>query len=213
MSYSLGSLAASIQSIVYGGATGGLFSLLQSAGATIVLPSVGAMLTGAAATGAGVAVMKSDQPIVTGEIRSDRSSRGHRSGDANDDGDDSDPPPYRQTAPQEYLFTPLAVQAIAKSWDVTPYSPRWSDLADWLGKVDKLCEVYRVPLAQRALFGMYSMRSDCREVASAAGCHEMSWDQFTVWLHEHHGMCCLDDPVLVCTDVSIRREKKTKSEQ
>ena len=30
--YSAGSIAATIQSIVYGGATGGLFSLLQSAG-------------------------------------------------------------------------------------------------------------------------------------------------------------------------------------
>ncbi|KAF9643749.1 hypothetical protein BDM02DRAFT_3077775, partial [Thelephora ganbajun] len=50
-----GSIAATIQSIVYGGATGGLFSLLQSAGATMVLPSVGTIFAGAASTGAGIA--------------------------------------------------------------------------------------------------------------------------------------------------------------
>ena len=38
--YNIGSLAAIAQSIVYGGATGGIFSLLQAAGATMVFGKV-----------------------------------------------------------------------------------------------------------------------------------------------------------------------------
>ena len=47
-----GSVAAAAQSAIYGGATGGLFSILQSIGATAVAPS---LLTVLAGSGAGVA--------------------------------------------------------------------------------------------------------------------------------------------------------------
>lgn len=38
--YNIGSLAAIVQSIVYGGAAGGIFSLLQSAGATMIFGKI-----------------------------------------------------------------------------------------------------------------------------------------------------------------------------
>ena len=45
LKYNIGSLAAMVQSVVYGGATGGIFSVLQSAGATMVLvPPFGSIL-------------------------------------------------------------------------------------------------------------------------------------------------------------------------
>ncbi|KAJ3548394.1 hypothetical protein NMY22_g1284 [Coprinellus aureogranulatus] len=50
-----GSLAAFIQSVFYRGATAGLFSILQSAGATAVLPATGAIAGGVSAVGAGIA--------------------------------------------------------------------------------------------------------------------------------------------------------------
>ncbi|RDX43166.1 hypothetical protein OH76DRAFT_1236254 [Lentinus brumalis] len=45
-----GSLAAAIQSAVYGGSTCGLFSVFQAAGATIVAPSVSSVLGATTAT-------------------------------------------------------------------------------------------------------------------------------------------------------------------
>ena len=42
-----GSIAATVQSIFYGGATGGLFSLFQSAGATIAAPALSSVVTAA----------------------------------------------------------------------------------------------------------------------------------------------------------------------
>ena len=178
-----------IQSIVYGSATGGLFSLLQSAGATMVLPSVGTILTGTATTGAGISLMKNGESVVTNEILSDSFSRGHRPGGAGDgDGDDSAPPPYDQAVPRKYLLTPPAFQAIVKSWDVTPYNPPGTEVTGWLSKVHRLCEVYRVPNTQRALCAMHNMRADCRGAANAARCYDMTWGQFTEWLRRQDGM-------------------------
>ena len=190
LSHRLGSFAATIQSIVYGSATGGLFSLLQSAGATMVLPSVGTILTGTATTGAGISLMQNGESVVTSEILSDSFSRGHRPGGAGDD-DDSAPPPYDQAVPRKYLLTPPAFQAIIKSWDVTPYDPPRTDVAGWLSKVHRLCEVYTVPDTQRALCAMHNMRADCREAANAAGCYDMTWGQFTEWLLRHDRMSYL----------------------
>ncbi|KAF9789709.1 hypothetical protein BJ322DRAFT_552634 [Thelephora terrestris] len=48
-----GILATTIQYVVYGDTQGGLFSLLQSAGATMVLPSVGTILSDSIACGPG----------------------------------------------------------------------------------------------------------------------------------------------------------------
>jgi len=186
---SLGSVAATIQSIVYGGATGGLFSLLQSAGATMVLPSVGTIFAGAAATGAGIAVVNGET-VTTGDLLSDSIARGHHPGgdDDNDKGDDGNPPPYHQTTPLEYLLTPQAIQAIVKSWDITAYNPPGTNAAGWLGRIHRLCEAYGVPVTQRALCAMHRMRADCREAACVAGCYDMMWDQFTVWLLRYNGV-------------------------
>lgn len=49
----VGSIAAGLQSLIYGGATGGVFAALQSAGATIVAPSLFASTAGAATAAAG----------------------------------------------------------------------------------------------------------------------------------------------------------------
>lgn len=51
--YIIGSFAAAVQSIIYGGATGGFFSVIQAAGATIVAPSAAAAGFGAAAAAVG----------------------------------------------------------------------------------------------------------------------------------------------------------------
>ena len=196
LSCSLGSFAATIQSIVYGSMTGGIFSLLQSAGATMVLPSVGTIVTGAATTGAGIAVMKNGEPATTSELLSDSLARGHRPGEADDDGDDGDggPPAYNQSVPQEYILTPPAVQAIVKAWHVAPYNPPGTDVGGWLSKVRRLCEVYRVPDKQRAVCAMHNMRGDCREAASAAGCYDMTWDHFMAWLFKYDGTCSSQTP-------------------
>jgi len=178
-----GSIAATIQSIVYGGMTGGIFSLLQSAGATMILPSAGTIFAGAATTGAGLAVMNGES-VAASELLSDSVARSHRPGNGDDD-NDGGPPPYHQTVPQVYLLTPQAVRAIVKSWDITAYNPPGMGVASWLGKVRKLCEAYGVPVTQRALCAMHHMRADCREAARAAGCYDMNWDQFATWLLEY----------------------------
>ena len=49
-----GSIAAGIQSVVYGGATGGLFSICQSIGATAVIASPVGIALGVGAVAAGV---------------------------------------------------------------------------------------------------------------------------------------------------------------
>jgi len=169
-----GSIAASIQSIVYGGATGGLFSLLQSAGATMVLPSVGTVLTGVATTGVGIAAVTSESATID---VADSFTRSHHSSKGS---------PH-QTASQEYLLTPRAIQAIVKSWSIAPYNPPGTNAADWLASVRDLCEVYEVPVTQRARCSMYLMRDDCRKAADAARCHDMTWDQFTAWLLKYDG--------------------------
>ena len=171
--------------------------MLQSAGATMVLPSVGTILTGTATTGVGITLMKNGEAIVTDEILSDSFARDNRPGGADDDDkEDSGPPSYHQTVPQEYLLTPPAVKAIVKSWDVLPYNPPGTVVASWSSRVRKLCEVYRVPVTQRAVCAMYIIRDDCREAAYAAGCYDMTWDQFTTWLFKYDGACYLDNLVL-----------------
>ena len=161
---SLGSIAAVIQSVVYGGATGGLFSLLQSAGATMVLPSVGTMFAGSATTGAGIATMMSGKSVTVGEVLSDSISRGRRPGGDND-GDSS---PYHHTTPQEYLLTPEAIRAIVKSWGVVAYGTPGVGAAGWLGRAHELCEAYGIPVAQRSLCVLHYLRANCQGEARAA---------------------------------------------
>ena len=183
----IGSLAATIQSIVYGGATGGLFSLLQSAGATIVLPSIGTIFTGAAATGAGVAMATADQPGA--ESNSELLYQAAESivrGDNPDD--DGNPPPYRATGvPEVYLLTPRAILAISKAWDVGTYNPPGTNCTNWLRKIQVSCERYGVPIAQRALCAMHHMRADCKEATHTSECYDMMWNDFTAWIRKYDG--------------------------
>ena len=181
----IGSLAATIQSIVYGGTTGGLFSLLQSAGATIALPSIGTIFTGAAATGAGVAMATAD--LLGVESNSELLNQVAESivrGDNPDD--DGNPPQYHATGvPEVYLLTPRAILAIAKAWDVGTYNPPGTNYMSWLHKIQVSCEQYGVPIAQRALCAMHHMRADCKEAARAAGCYDMTWDEFAAWVRKY----------------------------
>ena len=57
----LGSIAAGLQSIVYGGATTGLFSVCQSLGATMVVGS-GSVISGIGSLAAGAAILPSSSP-------------------------------------------------------------------------------------------------------------------------------------------------------
>ncbi|KAJ2912403.1 hypothetical protein MD484_g8010, partial [Candolleomyces efflorescens] len=81
-----GSFAAVIQSIFYRGATAGLFSMLQSAGATAVMPAVGSIVGATSAIGAGVA------SLVYGHGSKKDSEGG--SSDSSEESSDSPPPPY-----------------------------------------------------------------------------------------------------------------------
>lgn len=80
-----GSLAAALQSIFYGGATTGLFSILQSVGATAVLPAAGTVLASVGAVGTGLA-----------SLFSGKEEEGHRD-EASEEV--SPPPPYSPGPP------------------------------------------------------------------------------------------------------------------
>jgi len=152
----------------------------------MVLPSVGAIFTGVAATGAGAAVATSDdQPVTVASTE-----LLHRAADDNDDNDDNDdkdgsPPPYHTTVPEEYLLTPQAILAIVKAWDVGAYNPPGTNFTSWLGKVHRTCERYGIPAAQRAPCAMHYLRADCREAAHTSGCYDMTWEEFMVWLRQY----------------------------
>ena len=109
-------------------------------------------------------------------------------GDDDDDDDDDDgpnPPPDPADPPEVYLFTPQAVLAIARSWDVGMYNPPGTDCANWLRKIRNLCERYGIPVSQRALCATRHMRDSCKEAANAAECYDMTWDAFKVWIHRY----------------------------
>ncbi|RXW20924.1 hypothetical protein EST38_g4944 [Candolleomyces aberdarensis] len=79
-----GSFAALIQSIFYRGATAGLFSILQSAGATAVMPAAGAIAGASSAIGAGVASL----------LYGSKKDSNNGSPDPSPPNTDSPPPPY-----------------------------------------------------------------------------------------------------------------------
>ena len=202
LNYNIGSVAATVQSIVYGGVTGGLFALLQSAGASMVLPSVGTIFAGAATTGAGIGMMKNSESI-TSRILSDSIAPDSQLGE-DGGGNASSTPPYNLTNPHEYLLTPRAVQAIVKSWDISLYNPPWTDVADWLSRLREFCGVYGVPVTQWALCAVHLMRADCRKAANVAGCHDMTWDQFTAWLLKYDGMRIISKALFLDTYTTTR---------
>jgi len=161
----------------------------------MVLPSVGAIFTGAAATGAGAAVATSDDQPVT--VASDELL--HQVADAiADDNDGGNPPPYHATIPEEYLLTPRAILAIVKTWDVGTYNPPGTNFTSWLGKVHRACERYGIPTTQRAPCAMHHLRADCREAARTSGCYDMTWEEFTAWLRQYDRKSLTLIPVCLC---------------
>jgi len=89
-----GSLAATIQSVVYGGATGGLFSMCQSFAATTVAPSVAALISGTSAAVGGsvlVGVAIASNGDEKGGNDSGRDASGEKKPDAGEK-EASDPP-------------------------------------------------------------------------------------------------------------------------
>ena len=201
LSYSLAGLVAIISSIA--GAAGVLFSLLRFVGATMALPSAGTIFAGVATRVARMRVPKIGESVIR-EILSDSIGRGPRPGGADAGDNNAGPPPYSQATPHEYLLTKLAIEAIVKSWDIPSFNPPGTDAAYWLSRLRDSCEVYGVPLTQRALCATYLMRTDCREAANAAGCHDMTWDQFTTWLLRYDGACVISNVPFMDVDATTR---------
>ena len=139
------------------------------------------VFTGADATRAGVAVATGDGQAATSDdlLHQAVESIAHR-GNPNDEG--GNPPPYRATPPEEELLTPHAILAIVKAWDVGTYTPPWTNCTSWLSDMDRVCDRYGIPFAQRAACAMRLMKPDCRGAAHTSGCYDMSWDEFRVWL-------------------------------
>ena len=160
----------------------------------MVLPSAGAIFTGAATTGAGIAMMNGES-VDASELLNGSLSRGHRPGGSGDDDDEDGPPPYHQAASREYLLTLPAIEAIVKSWKlkVALYNPPETNVSGWLSKMRKISEEYGIPVSQRALCAMCLMRIDRRAKAHDVGCYDMTWDQFATWLTQHDGAYCIRD--------------------
>ena len=178
--YTLGDAGGTVGFIVYGGGAD-VFSRLQSVGTAMALLSTETVMD--------------CRPITMDELLADTIAHGHHLGSRGKDGHllaDHRP------APRDYL-TPQTIQAIVKSWDITPYNPPGMNVSSWLGRVRKLCEEYGVPVTQRALCAMHHMRADCREEAHTAECYDMTWDQFTTWLLQYDGVYHFEVPFLVLT--------------
>jgi hypothetical protein len=92
---------------------------------------------------------------------------------------------HRTIVPEECILTPQAIQAIAKSCDVGMYNPPGTNRTSWLGKMHDFCERYEIPVGQRAACARLHMGADCKEAAHAGGCDDMTWDEFTAWLHQY----------------------------
>lgn len=183
----IGSAAFSYQSLVYSTATRVVLVSLQSAGTTgAVMPSVGTILTGAATTGTGALVAATNTKSVTstsGELLKQAAEsivHDEKLGD-----DNESPPPYNATAPEEYHLTPRAIIAIVKSWNIQTYNPPRTKCSTWLSDVHNLCEQYEIPTSQQASCAMHHMRNDCHEAAINAGCCNMTWDEFAMWLRQY----------------------------
>jgi len=161
---------------------------LQSAGTTAVMPSVGTLLTGAATTGTGILVATTNaqsDASISSEILQQAAESLADSEKPGDDDNNGNPPPYRATDPEEYRLTPRAILAIIKSWDVQTYEPPKTNCITWLSDAHSFCEQYGIPIPQRASCAMHHMSADCKEAALDAGCCNMTWDEFTVWLHQY----------------------------
>ena len=144
------------------------------------MPTIGAVLTGASTTGVGVLVASTDAST-SGNLLQQAGERVAKRGKSENDNNDS-AIPYGG-----YLLTSLTVLAIVKAWDVGTYDPPRSDCAKWLDEVHDVCERYGIPPKQRASCASHRMRADCKEAVHAAGCYNMTWDEFTAWVRQYDG--------------------------
>ena len=198
----IGSAALSYQSLVYSTATRVVLVSLQSTGtAGAVMPSVGTILTGAATTGTGALVAAVNAKSVTSTsndvLKQATKSIVHdeKLGD-----DDESPPPYSATPIEEYLLTPRAIIAIIKSWAIQTYNPPRTKCVAWLSDVHYLCEQYGIPAPQQASCAMHHMRNECHEAAISAGCCNMTWDEFAMWLRQYDRRLHTFIPGGLCAD-------------
>jgi len=189
--FAAGGAAFSYQSIVYSSATRVFLMSLQSAGTTTIIPSIGTLLTGAATTGTGVlvATTTAQSDTSTGSEILQQAAKSFADSEKPGEDDDGKPPPYRAANPEEYLLAPRAILAIIKSWDVQKYNPPKTNCTTWLSDIYNLCEQYGIPIPQRASCAMHHMSTDCKETALDAGCCNMTWDKFTVWLRQYDHEC------------------------
>lgn len=189
--------AITYESIIYGSAARFIaLSALPSAGGTAtIMPTVGAVLTGAVTTGAGVLVASTDGQPGTSTNGSLLQEAGERIAKCNKSDDDGNPPQYSATAEEEYLLTPLAVLAVVKAWGFGVYNPPKTDCAKWLDKVHEVCEQYQIPVKQQARCASHRMRADCKEAVLAAGCYNMMWDEFAAWLRQYDGKLKVHAPM------------------
>jgi len=182
LKHSIGGVAVSYQSIVYGSATRVLLSSLQFAGTTTITPSIGTILTGA---GVLVATTNTRSAASSNSESLQQAAESITDNKTPDDDKNGDPPPYHATASEEYLLTPRAVLAIVRSWDVQTYNPPQTNCTVWFGDLHDRCERYGIPATQRASCAMHHMNNDCKEAALDAGCCNMTWDKFAVWLSQY----------------------------
>jgi hypothetical protein len=175
------------ESILYGSAVRVLaVQALQTAGgAATFMPTIGAVLTGATTTGAGLLVASEDTPG-SGNLLRQAGERVTKCGKSENDESDN-PQQYSATPREGYLLTPLAVLAIVKGWDIGTYDPLRTDCAKWLDKVRDVCEQYEIPAKQRASCASHHIRADCKEAVLASGCYNMTWDEFAAWLRQYDG--------------------------
>ena len=162
----------------------------------MVLPSVGTIVAGVATTRAGIEMIGNGESITNkillDSIAYSSQPRSVGGSEANSHG---------------YVLTPRALQAIAKSWDIAPYSPLETNVPHWLEELQGFCELYGVPVTQRPLCVMHHMGTD-REAAHAVGCHDMTRDQFTTWLLKYDGACLISKVLLHGTDIANSISKK-----
>jgi hypothetical protein len=182
-----GGAAFTYESIAFGAATrllaSSAFNIAGGAATATAMPTVGALLSGAT-TGAGILVVSTDdQPDIPTSDDFLQQAR-ERIADCEKTNDDDN----RCTTHEEYLLTPHAVLAIVKAWEIETYDPPKTDCASWLGKVHDVCEEYAIPVKQRTCCASHRMREDCREAVLAAGCYNMTWDEFAAWIRRYDGI-------------------------
>ena len=59
-----------------------------------------------------------------------------------------------------YQLSYLAIQAILKEWRPDLYTPPYTDVREWIQKIDSLCNTYGIPAAQRLQCAMEFIKKE-----------------------------------------------------